>query len=73
MAFQKAKGQQDATSSNSLDEIKDFLNAKFNELGTRLTLLEKKLYNVTKDIHLKLNDSTQRRENREEIEGLQFR
>ena len=73
MAFKKAKGQQDATSSNSLDEIKDFLNAKFNELGTRLTLLEKKLYNVTKDIHLKLNASTQTRKNREEIEGLQFR
>ena len=73
MAFKKAKGQQDATSSNSLDEIKDFLNAKFNELGTRLTLLEKKLYNVTKDIRLKLNASTQTRKNREEIEGLQFR
>ena len=73
MAFKKAKGQQDATSSNSLDEIKDFLNAKFNELGTRLTLLEKKLYNVTKDIRLKLNASTQTRQNREEIEGLQFR
>ena len=73
--------QQAATSSNSLEEIKDLLNAKFNELGTRLISLEEKLDNVTKDIHLKLNvvettdqeAGTYSRENREEIESLKFR
>ena len=53
MASTKAKEQQAATGSNSLDEIKDLLNAKFSELGTRLTSLEDKLDSVTKDIHLK--------------------
>ena len=53
MAPKKAKVQQAATSSNSLDEIKDLLNA--SELGTRLTSLEEKLDNVIKDIHPKLN------------------
>ena len=51
------------------------LNAKFSELGTRLTSFEEKLDNVTKDIHIKLNAvettaqeaSTLARENREEI------
>ena len=55
MASRKAKEQQAATGSNILDEIKDLLNAKFSELGTRLTSLEDKLDSVTKDIHLKLN------------------
>ena len=55
MTSRKAKEQQAATSSNSLEEIKDLLNAKFSELGTRLASLEEKLDNVTKDIHLKLN------------------
>ena len=55
MASRKAKVQQAATSSNSLDEIKDLLNAKFSELGTKLTSLEEKLDNVIKDIHPKLN------------------
>ena len=55
MATGKANEQQAATSSKGLDEIKDLLNAKFSELGTRLTSLEEKLDNVTKDIHLKLN------------------
>ena len=81
MASRKAKEQQAATGSNILDEIKDLLNAKFSELGTRLTSLEDKLDSVTKDIHLKLNAvkttaqeaSTCARENREEIEGLKFR
>ena len=57
------------------------LNAKFSELGTRLTSLEKKFDNVTKNIHLDLNAvettaqeaCTYARENREEIEGLKFR
>ena len=81
MASRKAKEQQAATGSNSLDEIKDLLNAKFSEIGTRLTSLEDKLDNVTKVIHLKLNAvgttaqeaSTCARENREEIDGLKFR
>ena len=77
----KAKEQQAATSSNSLREIKDLLNAKFSELGTRITSLEEKLDNVIKDNHLKLNAvkttaqeaSKYAQENREEIEGLKFR
>ena len=81
MTSRKAKEQQAATSSNSLEGIKDLLNTKFSELGTRLTSLEEKLNNVTEDIHLKLNAveataqeaSTYARENREEIEGLKFR
>ena len=81
MASKKAKEQQAATASNSLDEIKDLLNAKFRELGARLTSLENKLDSVTKDIHPKLNAvetiaqeaSTCARGNREEIEGLKFR
>ena len=81
MASRKAKEQQAATDSNSLDEIKDLLNSKFSELGTRLTSLEDKLDNVTKDIHLKLNAvetkvqeaSTCAQENRGDIEGLKFR
>ena len=81
MASRKAKEQQAATGSNRLHEIKDLLNAKFSELGTRLTSLEDKLDRVTKDIHLQLNAvettaqeaSTCARENREEIEGLKFR
>ena len=36
MASRKAKEQQVATSSNSLEEIKDLLNAKFSALGARL-------------------------------------
>ena len=55
MTSTKAKEQQAATGSNSLDEIKDLLNTKFSEPGTRLTSLEDKLVNVTKYIHLKLN------------------
>ena len=81
MASRKANKQQAATSSNSLEEIKDLLNAKFNELGTRLTLLEEKPNNLTKDIHLKLNAvetttqeaSTCAQEKREDVEGLEFR
>ena len=81
MASRKAKEQQAATSSNSLKEIKDLLNAKFSELGTRIASLEEKLDNVIKDNHLKLNAvkttaqeaSTYAQENREEIEGLKFR
>ena len=82
MASTKAKEQQAATGSNSLDEIKDLLNAKFSELGTRLTSLEDKLDSVTKDIHLKPKAvettaqeastwSTCAQENREEI-GLKL-
>ena len=75
MASRKAKELQVATNSNSLEEIKDLLNAKFSELGTRLTSLEEKLDSVTKDIHLKVNAvettaqeaTTYARENREEI------
>ena len=78
IASRKAREQQAATSSNNLEEVKDLLNAKFTELGTRQTSLEEKLDNVTKDIHLKLNAiettaqeaSTYARQNREEIEGL---
>ena len=81
MATRKAKEQQAASNSNSLEEIKDLLNVKLSELGTRLTSLEEKLDSVTKDIHLKLNTvettaqeaSTHARENREEIESLQCR
>ena len=81
MTSRKAKERQAATSRNSLDEIKDLLIAKFSELGTRLTFLEEKRDNVTKDIHLKPNAvqttaqeaSTCAWENREEIEGLKFR
>ena len=81
MASRKVKEQQAATGSNSLDEIKDLLNAKFSEIGIRLTSLEDKLDNVTKVIHLKLNAvrttaqeaSTCARENREEVDGLNFR
>ena len=81
MTSRKAKEQQAATKSNSLEEIKDLLNAKFSELGTRLTSLKEKVDNVTKDIHLKLNavettaqeTSTYAQENREVIEGLKFR
>ena len=81
MTSRKAKEQQAATKSNSLEEIKDLLNAKLSEFGTRLTSLEEKLDNVTKDIHLKLNAvetaaqeaSTYAQENREVKEGLKFR
>ena len=52
MASGKAKEQQAATSSNSSEKIKDLLNTKFSELSTRLTSLEEKIDNVTKDIHL---------------------
>ena len=55
MTSRKAKEQQAATSSNSVEEIKDLLNAKFRELGTKLTSLQEKLDNATKDTHLKLN------------------
>ena len=48
MASRKAKQQQAATSSNSLEKMKDLLNAKFSEFGTRLTPLKEKLDNVTK-------------------------
>ena len=82
MASRKAKEQQAATGSNRLHEIKDLLNAKFSELGTRLTSLEDKLDSVTKDIHLKPKAvettaqeastwSTCAQENREEI-GLKL-
>ena len=43
MAFRKAKELQAASNSNSLKEIKDLLNTKFSELGTRLTSLNEKL------------------------------
>ena len=77
----KAKEQQAETSSNSLDDIKDLLNAKLCEFDTRLTSSEEKLNNVTKDIRLKLNAvritsqeaSAQAQENREVIDGLKFR
>ena len=55
MASRKSKKQHASTDSNSLDEIKDLLNAKFSELGTRLKSLEEKLDSVTKDFHLKIN------------------
>ena len=55
IASRKAKEKQAATGSNSLDEIKDLLNTKFSQLGTRLTSFEDKFNNITKDIHLKLN------------------
>ena len=81
MTSRKTKRQQVAINRNSLKEIKDLFNAKFSELGTRITSLEEKLDSVTKDIHLKLNAvettaqeaSTHARENREEIKGLKFR
>ena len=81
MTSRKAKEQQAASNSSSLEEIKDLLNAKFSELSTRLTSLEEKLDSLTKGIHLKLNAvettaqeaSTHARENREEIKGLKFR
>ena len=81
MASRKAKVQQAASNSNSLEKNKDLLNAKFTALGTRLTSLEEKLDSVTKYIHLKLNAaettaqeaSTYAHENREKIEGLKFR
>ena len=37
MESRKVKEQQAATSSNGLEEIKDLINVKFNDLGTRLT------------------------------------
>ena len=40
MASRKAKEQQAATSSNSLEEIEDLLNTKFSDLRTKLTSLE---------------------------------
>ena len=55
MASRKLKKQHASTGSNSLDEIKDLLNAKFSELGTRIKSLEEKLDSVTKDFHLKPN------------------
>ena len=55
MASTRAKELQAATNSNSLEDIKDLLKTKFNELGTRLTSLEEKLDSVIKDIHLKLS------------------
>ena len=75
MASRKAKVQQATTGSNSLGKSKYLLNAKFTELGIRLTLLEDKIDSVTKDIQLKLNAvettaqeaSTCARENREEV------
>ena len=81
MASRKAKKQEVAINKNNLEEIKDLFNAKFSELGTRLTSLEEKLDSVTKDIHLKLNAvettaqeaSTHAHENREEIKGLKLR
>ena len=48
MTSRKAKEQQAATSNNSLNKDKNLLNAKFSELGTRLTQLEGKSNNVTK-------------------------
>ena len=81
MVSRKTKELQAASNTNILEEIKDLFNAKFSELGTRLTSLEEKINSVTKDIHLKLNavetplhkTSTYTRENREETEGLKFR
>ena len=64
MASRKAKEQQAVSNSNSLEEIKDLLNAKFSELDTRLASLEEKLDRVTKDIHLKLNAVETREEKR---------
>ena len=55
MSSATAKEHQAATSSNSLEEVKGLLNAKFSERDTRITSLEEKLDNVTKDIHLNLN------------------
>ena len=55
MASTRAKELQAATNNNSLEDIKDLLNTKFNELGTRLTSLEEKLDSIIKNIHLKLN------------------
>ena len=77
---ERAKEQQAASNTNSLEEIKDLLNAKFSELGTRLTSLEEKIDSLTNNIYLKLNAveataqeaSIYARENREEIEGLKF-
>ena len=48
MASRKTKEQQAATSSNSLGEIKDLLNAKFSETCTRITSLEEKLNKTQK-------------------------
>ena len=48
MASTRAKELQAATNNNSLEDIKDLLNTKFNELGTRLTSLEEKLDSVIK-------------------------
>ena len=81
MASRKAKEQQAATSSDSLNEIKDLLNTKFSELGTRLTSLDEKLGDAIIDIHLKpivVETTTQEactcaRENWEDIEVLKFR
>ena len=81
MTSRKTKRQQAAINRNSLEEIKDLFNAKFSELGTRLTSLEEKLDSVTKDIHLKINAveataheaSTHACENREDIKGLKSR
>ena len=75
ISARKAKDQQAANSSNSLEETKDLLNTKLIELGTRLTSLEEKLDNATKDIHFKCSQDyspgsyyiTYARENREEI------
>ena len=64
MASRKAKEQQAVSNSNSLEKIKDLLNAKFSELDTRLASLEEKLDRVTKDIHLKLNAVETREEKR---------
>ena len=55
MASTRAKELQAATNNNSLEDIKDLLDTKFNELGTRLTSLEEKLDSIIKNIHLKLN------------------
>ena len=55
MASTRAKELQAATNNNSLEDIRDLLNTKFNELGTRLTSLEEKLDSIIKNIHLKLN------------------
>ena len=78
MTSRMTKEQQAATSSNSLEENKDLLNARFSELSATLASLEEKLDNVTKDIHLKVNAvettaqeaSTYARENREDIHQL---
>ena len=53
MASRKAKEQQAATSSNSLNEIKDLLYTKFSELGTRRTSLDEKFGDAIIDIYLK--------------------